>query len=116
MAFDDRRAITALRVLAELARNWQIIVFTHHHHLTDLITADPHLAESVHISRLPHVNTPPGLREADQIRTSLATATASNGDTALTRRSSPSASPGRPARERTLAPPAADYDPGDVRL
>ncbi len=116
MAFDDHRAIAALRVLADLARNWQIIVFTHHHHLIDLIAADPRLAESVHISRLPNVDTPPGIRGADQIRTSLLTAAAaaSDGDTAFIRHSPPPAPPGRLARERAPAP-AADYDRVEVR-
>ncbi len=34
--FDDERAKAALRVLAQLARHTQVLVFTHHRHLLDL--------------------------------------------------------------------------------
>ena len=36
MTFDDARAATALTVLAELSTDWQVIVFSHHHHLAAL--------------------------------------------------------------------------------
>ncbi|OAA28157.1 hypothetical protein UG55_1006130 [Frankia sp. EI5c] len=39
MTFDDERATAALRVLAEFAPEWQIILLTHHEHLTDLARA-----------------------------------------------------------------------------
>jgi uncharacterized protein YhaN len=36
MTFDDNRAAAALRVMARLAREWQVIVFSHHVHLADI--------------------------------------------------------------------------------
>ena len=36
MTFDDERARAALTVLAELAAEWQVLLFTHHEHLADL--------------------------------------------------------------------------------
>jgi len=43
--FDDSRAAAALKVLADLSRRTQVIVFTHHRHLVDLAHAniDPSL-------------------------------------------------------------------------
>lgn len=41
--FDDRRAVAALQVLAELSKRTQVIFFTHHQHLIDL--ADAHLSK-----------------------------------------------------------------------
>ncbi|MCK9894427.1 histone-like nucleoid-structuring protein Lsr2 [Frankia sp. AgB32] len=116
MAFDDHRAVAALHVLAELARHWQIIVFSHHRHLADLVAADPVLAAATQISRLPQVTPPPGLRAADRIRASVATATATAGpgDIAVARSSLPSASSGRPPRERPSAP-AVDHDRTEIR-
>ncbi|WP_406697450.1 AAA family ATPase [Singulisphaera sp. Ch08] len=43
--FDDRRALAALRALAELSRRTQVLFFTHHAHLFDL--ARKHLADDV---------------------------------------------------------------------
>jgi uncharacterized protein YhaN len=34
--FDDQRSLATLRVLAELSRRTQIIMFTHHDHIVDL--------------------------------------------------------------------------------
>jgi exonuclease SbcC len=36
MAFDDARATAALRVLAELSKKTQILIFTHHAHHVEL--------------------------------------------------------------------------------
>ncbi|SIO46935.1 Uncharacterized protein YhaN [Singulisphaera sp. GP187] len=43
--FDDRRALAALRALAELSRRTQVLFFTHHAHLFDL--ARKHLPDDV---------------------------------------------------------------------
>ncbi|ABW11426.1 conserved hypothetical protein [Parafrankia sp. EAN1pec] len=87
MTFDDTRAEAALRVLAEIAGRWQIILLTHHEHLTDLarvvdaqLRADgpgqadgaltpPGDAELVTISYLPGANVLTPTRDAEQIRT-----------------------------------------------
>ncbi len=66
MAFDDQRAQAALRVMAELAEQWQVVVLTHHEHLAE-VAASAGLA-SVQVSRLPD---PAGLRtdrDPEQIR------------------------------------------------
>jgi uncharacterized protein YhaN len=39
MTFDDQRSAAALRVLAELAQDWQVIVLSHHDHLADVATS-----------------------------------------------------------------------------
>lgn len=50
--FDDARSIAALQVLAELSRQTQVILFTHHEHLTQLAEMNlPHGELFVH--RLP---------------------------------------------------------------
>ncbi|WP_220187977.1 ATP-binding protein, partial [Pseudonocardia pini] len=36
MTFDDARAAAALTVLADLAAEWQVLLFTHHEHLAPL--------------------------------------------------------------------------------
>ncbi|CCH32862.1 histone-like nucleoid-structuring protein Lsr2 [Actinosynnema sp. NPDC047251] len=36
MTFDDARAAAALRVMAELAKRWQVIVLSHHTHISQL--------------------------------------------------------------------------------
>jgi uncharacterized protein YhaN len=36
MTFDDARAAAALAVLAELAADWQVLLFSHHEHLAAL--------------------------------------------------------------------------------
>ncbi|MEV6860385.1 hypothetical protein AB0M44_05180 [Streptosporangium subroseum] len=52
MTFDDQRARATLSVLDEMADRFQMIIFTHHDHLTDLALAE--LPESrVHIHPLP---------------------------------------------------------------
>ncbi|SDG29507.1 Uncharacterized protein YhaN [Sinosporangium album] len=52
MTFDDQRARAALSVLDEMADQFQVIVFTHHEHLTDLaLRAIPR--GRVHIHSLP---------------------------------------------------------------
>jgi uncharacterized protein YhaN len=38
--FDDRRALAALRALAELSSRTQVLFFTHHRHLADLASAN----------------------------------------------------------------------------
>ena len=38
--FDDRRALAALRALAELSRRTQVLFFTHHRHLVELAEAN----------------------------------------------------------------------------
>ena len=43
--FDDERAAAALRLLAEFGRTTQVILFTHHRHLLDLLQPD---AASIH--------------------------------------------------------------------
>jgi hypothetical protein len=66
MAFDDQRAQAALRVMAELAERWQVVVLTHHEHLVE-VAASAGLP-SVEVSRLPD---PAGLqadRDPEQIR------------------------------------------------
>jgi uncharacterized protein YhaN len=50
MAFDDQRAAAALRVMAELAQQWQLIVFTHHSHLSAL--AETLSLQDLTVSRL----------------------------------------------------------------
>ncbi len=50
MAFDDQRAAAALSVMAELAQQWQLIVFTHHSHLGDL--AETLSLQDLTVSRL----------------------------------------------------------------
>jgi uncharacterized protein YhaN len=50
--FDDSRATAALKALAELSRQTQVLFFTHHRHIVDL--AHAHLApEDVFIHNLP---------------------------------------------------------------
>jgi uncharacterized protein YhaN len=39
MTFDDERSAAALRVVAELAQDWQVIVLSHHEHLADVVTS-----------------------------------------------------------------------------
>ncbi|MFC7650235.1 hypothetical protein ACFQX6_65310 [Streptosporangium lutulentum] len=52
MTFDDQRARATLGVLDEMADRFQMIVFTHHNHLTDLARAE--LSEDrVHVHPLP---------------------------------------------------------------
>ena len=34
--FDDRRAAATLRCIAELSKQTQVLLFTHHHHLVEL--------------------------------------------------------------------------------
>lgn len=115
ITFDDRRAAATLRVLAELARNWQIIVFTHHDHLAEIIRSfeDPNLGESVRISRLAPVVMPADLRDADQIRASLVQWTDGSTDAHPTPDTQPP--PERPTSGRRTPPAAADHDAGDIR-
>ncbi|MGY1840239.1 MULTISPECIES: AAA family ATPase [unclassified Modestobacter] len=66
MTFDDGRATAALRVMAELSRQWQVIVFSHHAHLAAL-------AESLSLSALTvaHLAPPPDVearRSAEEVR------------------------------------------------
>nr|WP_321572577.1 histone-like nucleoid-structuring protein Lsr2 [Parafrankia colletiae] len=76
MTFDDERALAALRVLAEFAPRWQIILLTHHKHLTDLartvvdqLRDDPPSGESlVTITCLPGPNALAAARLPEQIR------------------------------------------------
>ncbi|MCC7039073.1 MAG: AAA family ATPase [Burkholderiales bacterium] len=49
--FDDARALAALGVLCELGRKTQVLFFTHHEHLVDLVTRSP-LAAAVTMHRL----------------------------------------------------------------
>ena len=48
--FDDERAAAALRVLAELGKKTQVLFFTHHWHLVNMVTAT--LGEEVHVISL----------------------------------------------------------------
>ncbi|WP_397571022.1 AAA family ATPase [Schlesneria sp. T3-172] len=48
--FDDARSTAALRLLARIAQQRQIIFFTHHEHLLDIVRQ--HLASECHIHRL----------------------------------------------------------------
>ncbi|MEX5631625.1 Lsr2 dimerization domain-containing protein [Parafrankia sp. FMc2] len=76
MTFDDERAQAALRVLAEFAPRWQIVLLTHHEHLTDLartvvdqLRDDPPSGESlVTITYLPGANALAAARPPEQIR------------------------------------------------
>nr|WP_326829387.1 histone-like nucleoid-structuring protein Lsr2 [Parafrankia elaeagni] len=76
MTFDDERAQAALRVLAGFAPRWQIILLTHHEHLTDLartvvdqLRDDPPSGESlVTITCLPGANALTATRPPEQIR------------------------------------------------
>ena len=45
--FDDERAAAGLRVLEQLARSTQVLLFTHHRHLVDIARLD--LADSCHV-------------------------------------------------------------------
>jgi uncharacterized protein YhaN len=38
--FDDRRALAALRAIADLSQQTQVLFFTHHRHLVDLAGAN----------------------------------------------------------------------------
>jgi DNA repair exonuclease SbcCD ATPase subunit len=76
MTFDDERAAAALRVMAELARDWQLIVFSHHVHLAD-VAESLGLADSLTVSHLPPPETVRATRAPEAIR---ALATASGGD------------------------------------
>jgi hypothetical protein len=60
MAFDDQRAQAALRVMAELAERWQIVVLTHHEHLAEVVSSAG--LSSVQVSRLPE----PAVLQADR--------------------------------------------------
>ncbi|SBW22657.1 hypothetical protein FDG2_2947 [Candidatus Protofrankia californiensis] len=125
MTFDDRRAAAALRVLTELARNWQIIVFTHHEHLAEIAESvgsaspaavGPDSGGSVRISRMPSANVPLGTREADRIRASVTAAADGEDDAgALGRATVPTVALGRPPREPGRAATASTYDPAAVR-
>lgn len=66
MTFDDRRVTSALCVMAELSRQWQIILFSHHAHLEQL-------AESLDLAELTvaHLADPQDLdvrRSSEEIR------------------------------------------------
>ncbi|MCC6195304.1 MAG: hypothetical protein IT518_12620, partial [Burkholderiales bacterium] len=39
--FDDQRALATLEVLAELGARTQVLFFTHHGHLVDLVARSP---------------------------------------------------------------------------
>jgi uncharacterized protein YhaN len=68
MAFDDRRAASALAVLADLAARWQIILLTHHSHLADVATEAG--IGGLDITRLPVPVLIAASRPADEIRAS----------------------------------------------
>lgn len=62
--FDDDRARAALRVLAQLSRHTQVLLFTHHVHLVDVVrSALPGEAFAEHV--LPPGGKPGGLAVAD---------------------------------------------------
>jgi hypothetical protein len=47
--FDDQRALATLEVLFARSRNMQVLFFTHHRHLADLITRSATLEAKVNI-------------------------------------------------------------------
>ncbi|HVV24787.1 MAG TPA: histone-like nucleoid-structuring protein Lsr2, partial [Pseudonocardiaceae bacterium] len=55
MTFDDERSAAALRVLAEFAREWQVVVLSHHEHLADLAPPD---------ATVSHLAPPPAMTQA----------------------------------------------------
>lgn len=62
MTFDDERSAAALRVLDQMADRFQVVVFTHHAHLTDLaVRALP--SGRAHVHELPRY-TPPARGKA----------------------------------------------------
>jgi uncharacterized protein YhaN len=66
MAFDDERTAAALTVMAELSRQWQTVVFSHHAHVGELAgTLDPAL---VTVSRLDSPAEMVAVRPADEVR------------------------------------------------
>ncbi|MBI3688093.1 MAG: AAA family ATPase [Actinobacteria bacterium] len=79
MTFDDDRARAALAVMAELAEQWQVIVMTHHEHLTRLVPTGSRSAVTVATlagpDRMVAAGTPTEVRE--MARTAMASATSS---------------------------------------
>jgi uncharacterized protein YhaN len=57
LAFDDRRAVAALKALAKLAKDNQVILFTHHAHIIDLarreLRADEYGTHELKLAALP---------------------------------------------------------------
>jgi hypothetical protein len=69
MAFDPERTRSALEELSELAREIQIILFTHHGHVADLARE----LDGVQVSDLPTPGVIEGFRDAEQIRADVPT-------------------------------------------
>lgn len=63
MTFDDDRATAALRVLADLAARWQIVLLTHHSHLATL-----HDGQPISVIALPPVTPLEPNRDPEDIR------------------------------------------------
>ena len=61
--FDDDRAVAALKALARLAEQTQVIFFTHHHHLVQL--ARENLDDNLFIHEFDHRNS--AIRESDTV-------------------------------------------------
>jgi len=106
MAFDDERAAAALRVMAELSQQWQVIVFSHHAHLADL--AESLSLDALTVSRLVPPPEMDVMRTAQEIR--------------LRARSAPPRMPAAPPRaaaprpsDSSISRAAEATDPGAVR-
>ncbi|MET1075792.1 MAG: histone-like nucleoid-structuring protein Lsr2, partial [Umezawaea sp.] len=66
MTFDDTRAAAALRVMARLADQWQIVVFSHHTHIHDV--AEDLGLDNLTVSRLPSPEPIDSTRTPQEVR------------------------------------------------
>lgn len=105
MTFDDIRTTAALQVMAELAENWQIIIFSHHTHLAGLAVPTP---LSLTVSRLgppPLMATPHAAAEIRaRARSTFPAPAAAPLRTAAAK--APAPRPSRPSPDRAVEPGA----------
>ena len=87
MAFDDNRAKAALTLMSELAKNWQIIVMTHHEHVLHLVTTFPTEIATVATLAVPDKMATTGSSESVRAMARAATVSVESVDTAESRQS-----------------------------
>jgi len=87
MAFDDNRAKAALTLMSELAKDWQIIVMTHHEHVLHLVTTFPTEIATVATLAAPDKMVTTGSPESVRAMARAATVSVESADTAQPRQS-----------------------------